>query len=126
MGVAGDPLEDQVAVIRRAVPHGGFEARISVVRQAFPCRDDEDLSLCAPRNGPGKWPRDLNGRVAAGGLGELLPVAGGADGATLFEERGPARTAGVRWNIQEPRNGVHAVGLGGAMRLSGLFQLSSP
>ena len=94
--------------IRRAFPFVGFEARIAVVLQSFPCRDDEDLNLRAPRDEPGECRRNLNGRVAAGGQGELLPVAGGANAASLSEGREAARAAGVGL---DPLRGVHAVKL---------------
>ena len=94
--------------IRRALPCVGFGARFAVVRRAFPRRDDEDLNLRAPRDGPGECRQDLNGRVAAGGPGELLPVAGGADAASLPEGREAARAAGVGL---DPLHGVHAVKL---------------
>jgi len=119
----------------RAVPRGRDALRISVIRRVFPRGYGEDLNVRAPRDGPGWLPPDLDVRAPADGLLSGLAVSsGGAHGAPKEERRDPrpdaggpdafqahrlcagaagadraARAAGVGWNIQEPRHGVHAV-----------------
>ena len=114
-----------IAVIWRAIIRGRFEARLTVVRNAFPRGDDEDFNVRTPRDGPRGLPKDFDVGAPADGPRGRLPGrvvwSAAANGATQEEGRAPrngarapqgARPCGV-FHLDGTRHGVHAVGLDG-------------